>query len=350
MVSRSMRALVVDAFGVVPSVREVPVPEAHPDAVVVAVEATGLCRSDWHGWRGHDPDIALPHIPGHELCGHVVEVGAEVRGVAVGQRVITPFVCGCGSCPTCVAGNSQVCPHQTQPGFTHDGSFAERVEVRNADHNVIAVDDETDVRDLVGLGCRVATAWRGLHDRAQVRAGERVAVLGCGGVGLSAVMIAASIGAEVVAVDVCADALDLAVRVGAHHRVDATGLDPGELAAAIRAPSGAVHVTVEALGLEATAQAALAALAPNGRHVQIGLFDAEPVLPISRIIRDELVLWGSHGMAAGDYPPLLDAVARGDVRPAAVVTREIALQEAPAALAEMGHQPGPGVTIIRPGR
>lgn len=185
-----MRALIVEEFGTPPEVREVPDPRPHPDAVVLRVEATGLCRSDWHAWAGHDPGVTLPHVPGHELVGRVVATGAGVARVRVGDRLITPFVCGCGDCAHCRAGNAQVCPRQTQPGFTHWGSFAELVEVRHADFNGIVVDEAAGVHDLVGLGCRFATAFRGLHDRARLQPGELVAVFGCGGVGLSAIMIA----------------------------------------------------------------------------------------------------------------------------------------------------------------
>lgn len=343
-----MRALIVEEFGTPPEVREVPDPRPHPDAVVLRVEATGLCRSDWHAWAGHDPGVTLPHVPGHELVGRVVATGAGVARVRVGDRLITPFVCGCGDCAHCRAGNAQVCPRQTQPGFTHWGSFAELVEVRHADFNGIVVDEAAGVHDLVGLGCRFATAFRGLHDRARLQPGELVAVFGCGGVGLSAIMIAAALEAEVIAVDVRREALDLAVAHGARHTLDSTGLGAGEVARLLRQRFGAPTVTVEALGLELTAQAALLSLDACGRHVQIGLFADEPRLPVGRIIGQELAVLGSHGMAAADYAPMLALVEQGRLRPSALVTRELGLDEAGAALASMATAPHPGVTAIRP--
>ncbi|MGZ4494895.1 MAG: alcohol dehydrogenase catalytic domain-containing protein, partial [Nocardioides sp.] len=93
--SPSMRAVVFDAYGAPPTLSRVPVPDCPADGVLVRVGATGVCRSDWHAWRGHDP-VALPHVPGHELAGTVAEVGAEVTGFQVGDRVTVPFVCGCG--------------------------------------------------------------------------------------------------------------------------------------------------------------------------------------------------------------------------------------------------------------
>jgi D-arabinose 1-dehydrogenase-like Zn-dependent alcohol dehydrogenase len=130
-----VRAVVYSGYGVIPAVVEVPDP-ACPDAgAVLSVGATGVCRSDWHAWKGHDP-VALPHIPGHELAGVVAEIGPGVTRYRVGDRVTVPFVCGCGACEYCLAGDAQVCPHQTQPGFTGPGSFAERVAIHAADVNL----------------------------------------------------------------------------------------------------------------------------------------------------------------------------------------------------------------------
>ena len=133
-----MRALVYESFAGPMTVREEPAPAVPRGGVVIRVGASGICRSDWHGWQGHDPDIALPHVPGHELAGTVESVGPDVRGWQVGARVTVPFVCGCGRCDRCAAGDQQVCEHQTQPGFTHWGSFAERVAVEAADVNLVA--------------------------------------------------------------------------------------------------------------------------------------------------------------------------------------------------------------------
>lgn len=116
-----MRAVVFDQVQGRPNVREVPAPAVTPGGVVVKVMATGLCRSDWHAWAGHE-DIAFPHVPGHELAGIVTEVGADVVRWKTGDRVAVPFVCGCGRCEWCLTGNAQVCPNQQQPGFTHWGS------------------------------------------------------------------------------------------------------------------------------------------------------------------------------------------------------------------------------------
>jgi len=356
-----VRAVVFDAFGSVPSVREVADPLCPPDGVVVRVEATGLCRSDWHALAGHDPDIVLPHVPGHEFAGVVAEVGADVAGWAVGDRVTAPFVNACGSCPQCLAGDHQVCARQTQPGFTRWGSFAEYVVVDRAVVNLVALPDTVGAVAAAGLGCRFATSFRAVVAVGAVRAGEWVAVHGCGGVGLSAVAVARASGARVVAVDVAPAALDLARSLGADAVVDArvAGLtgSPEDVAAAVRdavrsagGPPG-VHLSLDALGSPAACHASIAGLLPRGRHVQVGLLPPGlglPPVPMHLVVAGELALLGSHGMAAHAYPQLLDLVVSGRLDPSALVSREVTLAEAGPLLATMGERPPAGVVVARP--
>ena len=220
-----MRAVIFERFGGPLEVQRVADPEPSPAGVVVRVGASGVCRSDWHGWQGHDPDISLPHVPGHELAGTVAAVGDAVVRWRVGDRVTVPFVCACGRCPRCAAGQQQVCDRQTQPGFTHWGSYAELVCLEAADVNLVALPDEMSFATAASLGCRYATAFRAVVQQGRVRPGEWVAVHGCGGVGLSAVQIAVAAGARVVAVDVTDGALELARAFGAEHVVDGRAVD-----------------------------------------------------------------------------------------------------------------------------
>ncbi|MFD4709400.1 zinc-dependent alcohol dehydrogenase family protein [Streptomyces sp. NPDC058430] len=342
-----MRAVVFEKFGERAEVREVPDPVPAPHGVVVRVEATGLCRSDWHGWMGHDPDVRLPHVPGHELAGVVEAVGADVLDRRPGDRVTVPFVCACGTCASCAAGDHQVCERQTQPGFTHWGSFAEYVALDHAAVNLVDVPDELSFATAAGLGCRFATAFRAVVAQGRVAAGEWVAVHGCGGVGLSAVMIAAASGARVVAVDVSPAALDLARAFGAAHCLNA--LEVPDVAAAVRElTGGGAHLSLDALGSPVTCAASVGGLRRRGRHVQVGLLPQDPVVPMGRVIGLELVLLGSHGMAAHAYPGMLEMVRAGVLRPDLLVTSTITLDAAPAALEAMGTTPGAGVTIIEP--
>lgn len=345
-----MRAVVFERYGEAAEVREVADPEPAEHGVVVRVEATGLCRSDWHGWQGHDPDIALPHVPGHELAGVVEAVGARVAGWRPGDRVTVPFICACGTCPSCAAGDHQVCERQTQPGFTHWGSFAQYVALDHADVNLVALPGELSFATAASLGCRFATAYRAVVQQGTAAAGEWVAVHGCGGVGLSAVMIAAASGARVVAVDVSERALELARTFGAAHCLDAAAV-PDTAAAVRELTGGGAHLSLDALGSPGTCAASVNGLRRRGRHVQVGLLPSPagttPV-PMARVIALELQLLGSHGMAAHSYPPMLELVRSGVLRPDLLVTSTIALDDVPAALAAMGTVPGAGATVIEP--
>ncbi|GAA3351870.1 zinc-dependent alcohol dehydrogenase family protein [Amorphoplanes nipponensis] len=343
-----MRAVIYDRFGELPELRDVPDPAPPDGGVVVAVRATGLCRSDWHGWRGHDTDIRLPHVPGHEFAGEIAAVGAGVRDWRVGDRVTAPFVCACGSCPACLAGDQQVCHRQEQPGFTYWGSFADLVVVPHAQTNLVRLDDRVGYAAAATLGCRFATAFRAVVAQGRARPGEWVAVHGCGGVGLSAVMIAVAAGARVVAVDVSAEALALARRFGAEATVDAA-TPP---APAIRElTGGGAHLSLDALGSQATLTASVEGLRRRGRHVQVGLLPAatgRPTVPMELVVAHELEILGSHGMAAHAYRQLLPLVGTGALRPAELITGELALAGAPAALAAM-DRPGPaGIQVIVP--
>jgi alcohol dehydrogenase len=334
-----MRAVVFPAFGAPPELTETPDPACPPDGVVVAVEATGLCRSDWHGWMGHDPDIEPPHVPGHELAGTVVETGVSVTRWQVGDRVTTPFVLACGRCRTCARGDGQVCEDQLQPGFTQWGSFAELVALPRADVNLVRVPDEVSADVAASLGCRFATAYRAVAHVARVQPGETVVVHGCGGVGLSAVLVAVALGARVLAFDPDPASLALAEELGANPA-------PADLT------DGGVDVTIDAYGSPANLAAGLASLRPRGRHVQVGLLgaDASPPVDVGRLLRLELQLLGSHGMPASDYPEMLARVADGTLEPGRLLRDRIGLAEAGPRLAALGL-PGAGaggITVIRP--
>jgi D-arabinose 1-dehydrogenase-like Zn-dependent alcohol dehydrogenase len=335
-----VRALVFDSFGGPLEVREVPAPDPAPGGVVVRVAASGICRSDWHAWQGHDRDVVLPHVPGHELAGTVAAVGDGVRLWRAGDRVTVPFVNACGRCAQCAAGQHQVCARQTQPGFTHWGSLAEFVALDAADVNLVAVPEALDLGTAAALGCRYATAFRAVAHVGRVRPGEWLAVHGCGGIGLSAVQIAAAAGARVVAVDVAPGALHLARELGAEHTVDGGTDVPAAIA---ELTGGGAHVSLDALGSPVTCVNSIRSLRPRGRHVQVGLLPPEQgraEVPMERVIALELQVLGSHGMAAHDYPELLGLIAAGRLDPRRLVTRELTLDDAGRALAGVGGAPG----------
>lgn len=343
-----MRAVYYEQFRSPPRVENVPMPAAAPDGVVVQVQASGLCRSDWHGWMGHDADIRLPHVPGHELAGIVVDVGSQVRRWRNGDRVTVPFVAGCGRCHECASGNQQVCENQFQPGFTAWGSFAEYVALERADLNLVRLPDETDFVTAASLGCRFVTSFRAVVDLARVQPGEWVAVHGCGGIGLSAIMIANAMGARVVAIDVGVDKLSFASSIGAAAIVEASGST--DVANAVKAVTGGgAHVSIDALGHPATCFNSIACLRRRGRHVQIGLMlgdHAHPKIPMDKVIAYELQILGSHGMQAFRYDALLEMIRAGRLEPQKLIGRTITLEDAPAALMGMERFSGTGMTVI----
>ena len=340
-----MRAVLFHEFGTLPELVEVPAPDCPPRGAVIRVRATGLCRSDWHGWMGHDDGIRLPHVPGHELAGIVEEVGAEVGNWKPGDRVTVPFVCACGRCEQCLLGNRQVCDHQEQPGFTHWGSFAEFVAIAEADTNLVALPADLDFVSAAALGCRFATAYRAVMTQGRVQPDEWVAVHGCGGVGLSAIMIAVATGAKVVAVDVSEQALALAAELGA---VPIRSTE--NLVEAVReATGGGAHLSLDAFGSTVTCENSIRSLRKRGRHVQVGLMlgaHAAAPVPMDLVIANELEILGSHGMAAHEYPAMLARIASGEIDPRMLVGRRIRLEEASAALATMDGSAHPGMTVI----
>ena len=342
-----MKALLVEKFGETPKIATVDDPTPAPHGVVVKVEATGVCRSDWHGWMGHDPDIQLPHVPGHELAGTVVAVGKDVQRWKQGDRVTVPFVGGCGACPECRAGHQQVCESQFQPGFTHWGSFAEYVGLHHADLNLVSLPEDMDFATAASLGCRFATSFRAVVDQGKASAGQWVAVHGCGGVGLSAVMIANAVGAQVVAIDISKEKLALAVELGAIATIDGSNADVP--AAVHEITKGGAHVSLDALGNPSTCFNSVLSLRRRGKHIQVGLMladHASPQVPMSRVIAHELVLLGSHGMQAHRYFDMLNMVQAGRLDPARLVGDRIDLNQAADALTGMSSFTAIGATVI----
>jgi len=343
-----MRAAIYDGFQQPLHIEQVTDPRPADDGVVIGVRATGLCRSDWHGWMGHDPDISTPHVPGHELAGVVEAVGPGVANWRPGDRVTLPFVCGCGHCLYCQQGDHQVCDKQFQPGFNHWGSFAELVAVDHADTNLVRLPEE--VSHVVGasLGCRFATSFRAVVDQGRVTEGQWVAVHGCGGVGLSAVMIARALGARVIGIDVDDDILALAGRLGAEVTINAAR--ETDVAGAVRdASEQGAHVSLDALGDRRTCLSSIDCLRKRGRHIQVGLMtgdDRAPPVPLDAVVAKELEILGSHGMQAYRYDRMLEMILEGRLRPGELIAGTITLDEAAAELPRLERRREPGILVI----
>jgi len=327
-------------------ITSVPVPDVPDNGVLIEVRASGICRSDWWGWQGFDSDIKLPHVPGHEFAGVVYAVGSEVKKWKAGDRVTAPFVCGCGGCHECNSGHPQVCTYQTQPGFTHWGSFAEYVVVHEADFNLVMLPDHISYLTAASLGCRFGTAYHALTSQAAIAKGQSVMVLGCGGVGLSAVMIGSALGVNVIAVDINQTKLNLATSLGAVHTINLS--EKEYLNQNIQSLiGGLVDVTIDALGKEELINFGLRSLRPRGKHIQIGLMENElPQIAMDKVISRELEVIGSHGVAAAKYPEMFELISSGACDPGELVTGVVTLEESLSIIENIGASPPVGVVVI----
>ena len=343
-----MRAAVFESFQGEITIHNIKDPTPRLDGVVVKVKATGLCRSDWHGWMGHDPDIELPHVPGHELSGIIEAIGKDVKNFNVGDRITVPFVSGCGSCGECRSGNHQVCDFQSQPGFTHHGSFAEYVALDYADTNLVKIPDSISDVTAATLGCRFITSFRAIVAQGKVMEGQHVAIHGCGGVGLSAIMIANALGAQVIAIDINTDTLELAKKLGATSIINATN-DSEVVATIMEITDGGAHVSLDALGSAKTCFNSISGLRKRGKHIQVGLMTGDhkhPQIPMDKVLAHELEIIGSHGMQAYKYPEMLKMICDGILHPEKLLERTISLEEATLALLNMNKFEHKGVLVI----
>ena len=343
-----MRGAIYQEFNGPITVADLPDPAVPRDGVVIEIRASGLCRSDLFAWHGHDPGIALPHVPGHELAGVVAEAGPDTTRWSEGDRVTAPFCCGCGACEQCHAGNEQICDHYFQPGFTHWGSFARYCAIRNADTNLAELPGDVPFEHGSILGCRMITAYRALVERARLAPGEWLAVHGCGGLGLSMVLIGAAVGARVVATDIEDRALALASAMGATVTVSADPDDGRATVSAVRdATGGGAHVSVDALGNAEVAANSVRCLRKQGRHVQAGLLSARATaLPLATVVAKELEVLGTKGMSARRYPALMDLIARTGLDLGLLVSRTMALDDLPDAFETMADFGASGVAVV----
>ncbi len=341
-----MQAATYQTFSGPITIKDVSDPVASPNGVIIEVKATGICRSDWYGWKGYDSDITLPHVPGHELAGIVSVIGENVKNWKQGDRVTLPFVCGCGMCDQCISGNQQVCDNQFQPGFTHWGSFAEYVAIEYANVNLVRLPDDMDYETAASLGCRFATSFRAIVHQGKVAKGQWVAVYGCGGAGLSAIMIASAMGAYVVGVDISEETLTLAKKVGSDVIINATNTD--DIPEAIREVSnGGVHVSIDALGSVETCRNSVLSLRKRGKHIQVGLLAGKaPEIPMDDVVANELELIGCHGIQAHAYPQIFEMIENGRLRPEDLISGRVSLREGVKILENMDSYNTMGFVVI----
>lgn len=338
------------------TVENVPDPKlSDENAVIVKVKANGICRSDWHEWNNDWGWIGLvaakyPIIPGHEGCGEIVEVGKNVKKWKVGDRVIPPVTYGCGKCPRCLLMRHDMCETLRVIGYAFDGLYAEYCNSPDADYagNMIKIPDGMDFVTAASIGCRFQTAYHGIVSQGELAPGDKVAVWGCGGIGLTAVMVAASMGAYVVAVDIMDEKLELAKKLGAHDVVNAKKTN------AVQAVKdltwGGANVSMDALGIAETVQNSILCLTNRGRHVQVGLSTRDEQgmvsVPIDLITALELQVRGSLTMPAFQYPQMMAHITNGMLDPSRLVTKKVKLEEAPDILKSMTEFKTVGQNVV----
>lgn len=348
-----MQAAIYDSFGGPIRVQQVPIPSVPTDGVLIEVMATGVCRSDWHGWKGHDGDIhqhGLPFCPGHEFSGVVVKVGPKVSIIQEGDRVAVPFILSCGHCVYCQQQQPTICSRQRQPGFTQWGSFAEYVAIPRADRNLRRLPKGVSFLEAAALGCRFTTAYRAVYQQGQLQPSNSVAVFGCGGLGLSCIMLAAARNAKIiVAVDVSEKALQKAKQVGATHCIQ---VQPNQTSQAIahevlqQIHEDGIDLSLDAAGFAITSEAAVYATRPGRRMVQVGLPHIPPSIPMNRVAGKEITIIGSHGFDAQVLSDLLQMVADKILDPCQLVQTQVTLEQGCLALQAMDNESPLGMTMI----
>lgn len=339
-----MKAAVLRAVGQPLSIEEIEIDDPHPREVVIRTAAAGVCRSDLSKVEGHS-STSLPTILGHESAGVVEEVGSEVRYVKPGDHVITCLSMSCGRCEFCTTGRPYNCAHpettrrdQGKPRLSIGGkslyqfyelsSFAERMLVH--EHAVVKVRHDMPLDRAALLGCAVITGYGSVVRTAAIEPDSTVAVIGCGGVGLSAINAAAIAGAgRIIAVDVHADKLDLAKCFGATDMVDASVTDPVEAVKDLT--SGGVAYSFEALGRKQTAEQAFRMLRVGGVATIIGMLpDGETIEVGAGDLLYDRKLQGSNmgsNQFRVDIPRLVDLYLDGKLKLDELISHRLSLKQ-----------------------
>ncbi len=338
-----MEAVRLHAVGQRPTLDKVPVPEPGPNEVRVAVRACGLCGSDVHIVRGSTPTGPLPLVLGHEPAGIVDQLGENVTDWSIGDRVCIAAGYGCGNCPACDAGHSNICPRLEIPGITRDGSQATYVVVPA--RTLIALPDHVDFATGAILMDAVSTPFHAIK-RSGVTRGHTAAVFGLGGLGLHALTILKQVvGAHVIGVDRYPGALERALRFGADDVVDATGGRPAN-AIRVLTGGGADHA-FEFVGSAAVVDQAVKSLRPGGTCTVVGV-TPEPLslLPQALLVANELRVQGSFGCGQDELAELVALVAGGALDLTGTITHRFGLQDFDRALRVLETKEGNPIRVV----
>jgi D-arabinose 1-dehydrogenase-like Zn-dependent alcohol dehydrogenase len=304
--------------------RDIPVPDR--DQARVRVHACGICHSDSYAVIGGYPGMKHPLVPGHEIAGEIAELGAEVRGWEVGERVGVGWYGGnCGYCAQCRRGDLINCQNMAIPGVTQDGGYADYVVVRAS--ALARIPDDLEDADAAPLLCAGITTFNALRNSG-ARGGELVAILGVGGLGHLGVQFAAKLGFNTVAIARGSDKEELARSLGARHYIDSKAADPAEELTKL---GGAKVILATAASAEAMT-AAFGGLGVRGKMVIVGSSREPLAVPAAMFIGGSKTVTGHASGAAADSEDTLAFCVQSDVRPMIEVRP---LEEAPAAYAKM---------------
>jgi threonine dehydrogenase-like Zn-dependent dehydrogenase len=313
-------------------VRLVNIPTPTPGAgqVLVAVRASGICGSDKWLWRHPDP---VTWVIGHEVAGEVVELGQNVRRLRVGDRVAINNVVGCGSCPACRAGVFVKCPHWTGANDVN-GGYGEQVVApeRNCLKLAEAVDDETGAQIFDNFGTPFAAL-----ERAEVTTGDDVLIIGCGPIGLAAIMLAKLRGAFVMAVDPLPQRLNLAVSLGAE-AIFQPGEDTPQMIRELTEGQGA-GIVIECSGKAPAYPLGLASLRIGGMFICVGEGAQFDLHPSDQVIRRCLTLAGSWYSSMSQGAKLQEMILQGQITPRILVTHRASLNNFPGLFQKVCEQP-----------
>ena len=318
-----MKAVQIVEIGAPLEEREVPLPEVGERDVLVRVKAAGICHSDAHYRAGNSPVGPLPITPGHEVAGVVEEAGSQVTNVEVGDRVCLHYLTTCGDCHYCALGSEQFCVEASMIGKYRDGGYAEAIVIPA--RSAVPLPDEIPFEQGAIMMCSSATSFHALR-KGRLHPGETVAVFGVGGLGMSAIQLAAAMGAlDVYAVDINEERLAMAEGFGAIP-VNASQGDPVEEIRRLTDGRGA-DVTLELVGLPSTMQQAVQCLAFFGRAVLVGIA-SEPleVDTYVDLLGREAEVMGSADHLLQELPLLIEYARRGVLDLSDVVTRTVGLE------------------------
>jgi D-arabinose 1-dehydrogenase-like Zn-dependent alcohol dehydrogenase len=341
-----MKALVLEGIQQL-AIHDLQIPPLAALGVLVRVQANGVCRSDWHAWVGDIPR-AYPITLGHEMAGIVEEVAPGVTQFKKGDRVVVPFNGSDGTCPYCQKGMSHLCDNALIPGRNYSGGYAEYVSVPLADRNLVHLPQEISFIEGAALGCRFMTSFHALVDRAEIQPGEWVVVMGCGGVGLSAINIASALGCRAIGVDINPENLALAKKMGAEHVINSR--DVKVIDAVMEITKTGAHVSVDALGISQTCIDGIMSLRKGGRHIQIGVTTKAEAgyirIPTDLFIYKELKMLGSLGMATHRFDSMLPMIVNKQLTPGKLVSGEISLSEVQSIFEGMSKATVTGTYVV----